>query len=201
MGLTRRPGRGTMDRTDVRLCGRPRMRSDVRCEGGGSVAKTRVQFVCSECGGVQAKWLGKCPDCGEWNTLEEVVVRPAEKPRRVERTRAAKRCAAGGVDRDLGGRLAAADVGESRVEPGAGRRDRAGRGRAGGRRPRHRQKHAAVADGGGGGRDDRAGPLCQRRGERASDSVAAPDAWGWRRNGSLCWPRSWSSRSSRRSSR
>jgi DNA repair protein RadA/Sms len=27
------------------------------------------------------KWLGKCPDCGEWNTLQEVTVRAAEKPR------------------------------------------------------------------------------------------------------------------------
>ena len=27
------------------------------------------------------KWLGKCPDCGEWNTLQEQVVRAAEKPR------------------------------------------------------------------------------------------------------------------------
>lgn len=43
--------------------------------------QTKVQYVCSECGGVQMKWLGKCPDCGEWNTLEEVEVRPAEKHR------------------------------------------------------------------------------------------------------------------------
>lgn len=44
--------------------------------------QTKVQYVCSECGSVQMKWLGKCPDCGEWNTLEEVEVRaPAEKSR------------------------------------------------------------------------------------------------------------------------
>ncbi len=36
------------------------------------VAKARVQYVCSECGGTQMKWMGKCPDCGEWNTLREV---------------------------------------------------------------------------------------------------------------------------------
>jgi DNA repair protein RadA/Sms len=35
------------------------------------VAKARVQYVCSECGGTQMKWMGKCPDCGEWNTLRE----------------------------------------------------------------------------------------------------------------------------------
>ncbi|MCC6168321.1 MAG: DNA repair protein RadA [Caldilineaceae bacterium] len=46
-----------------------------------SATKTKVQYVCSECGSVQMKWLGKCPDCGEWNTLQEEVVRAPEKPR------------------------------------------------------------------------------------------------------------------------
>ena len=38
------------------------------------MTKAKVQYVCSACGSVQMKWMGKCPDCGEWNTLEEVVV-------------------------------------------------------------------------------------------------------------------------------
>ena len=33
--------------------------------------KVRIQFVCSECGSSQMKWMGRCPDCGEWNTLQE----------------------------------------------------------------------------------------------------------------------------------
>lgn len=45
------------------------------------MVKPKVQFVCSECGSVQMKWLGKCPDCGAWNTLQEVAVRAAEKSR------------------------------------------------------------------------------------------------------------------------
>lgn len=40
------------------------------------MAKTRVHFVCRACGGVQAKWLGKCPDCGTWDALEKFVERP-----------------------------------------------------------------------------------------------------------------------------
>ncbi len=44
-------------------------------------ARAKVEYVCSECGSVQMKWLGKCPDCSAWNTLEEVAVRPAEKTR------------------------------------------------------------------------------------------------------------------------
>lgn len=35
------------------------------------MAKDKTIFTCSECGGTSAKWLGKCPSCGAWNTLIE----------------------------------------------------------------------------------------------------------------------------------
>lgn len=35
------------------------------------MAKARTTFVCNECGGTSPKWVGQCPDCGRWNTLEE----------------------------------------------------------------------------------------------------------------------------------
>src|SRR5574343_1438529 len=35
------------------------------------MAKDKTQFTCSECGGISPKWLGKCPHCNAWNTLEE----------------------------------------------------------------------------------------------------------------------------------
>ena len=35
------------------------------------MAKDKTIFTCSECGGTSAKWLGKCPACGAWNTLIE----------------------------------------------------------------------------------------------------------------------------------
>lgn len=35
------------------------------------MAKPKTIFVCSECGYETARWLGKCPDCGNWNTLTE----------------------------------------------------------------------------------------------------------------------------------
>src|SRR5260370_30140012 len=38
--------------------------------------KPRTKYVCQQCGGEQSKWMGKCPDCGAWNTLEEVVALP-----------------------------------------------------------------------------------------------------------------------------
>ena len=33
--------------------------------------KTEVLFVCQSCGHKSGKWLGKCPECGEWNSLVE----------------------------------------------------------------------------------------------------------------------------------
>ncbi len=44
--------------------------------------KSKTRYVCSTCGSVQPKWMGKCPDCGEWNTLVETVVQetPAGRP-------------------------------------------------------------------------------------------------------------------------
>jgi DNA repair protein RadA/Sms len=33
--------------------------------------KNTIQFVCRQCGAEQPKWLGQCPQCGEWGTLEE----------------------------------------------------------------------------------------------------------------------------------
>ncbi|MCC5828534.1 MAG: DNA repair protein RadA [Phycisphaeraceae bacterium] len=42
------------------------------------MAKSTVQFLCSQCGGVQHRWMGKCPDCGAWNTLEEYRVPKAD---------------------------------------------------------------------------------------------------------------------------
>ena len=33
------------------------------------------QFVCSNCGYTAPKWLGKCPDCGNFNTMQEELVR------------------------------------------------------------------------------------------------------------------------------
>jgi DNA repair protein RadA/Sms len=37
------------------------------------MAKLRVKYVCQQCGGEQSKWMGKCPDCDAWNTLEETT--------------------------------------------------------------------------------------------------------------------------------
>ena len=43
------------------------------------MAKIKTVYVCSECGYETPKWLGKCPDCGSWNTLVEQEAAPALK--------------------------------------------------------------------------------------------------------------------------
>jgi DNA repair protein RadA/Sms len=45
------------------------------------MAKEKSIYVCTECGGTSAKWLGKCPACAAWNTLVESVAESAVKPR------------------------------------------------------------------------------------------------------------------------
>lgn len=38
------------------------------------MAKTRTQYVCAVCGYTAPRWVGRCPECGEWNTLQEETV-------------------------------------------------------------------------------------------------------------------------------
>ncbi len=45
------------------------------------MAKEKSIYVCTECGGTSAKWLGKCPACAAWNTLVESVAESGVKPR------------------------------------------------------------------------------------------------------------------------
>ncbi len=40
------------------------------------LAKAKTQFVCQNCGYQTPRFLGRCPNCGEWNTLQEEVIAP-----------------------------------------------------------------------------------------------------------------------------
>ena len=33
-----------------------------------------ISYRCSNCGYTQPRWLGRCPECGEWNSLEEIII-------------------------------------------------------------------------------------------------------------------------------
>lgn len=37
------------------------------------MVKNRTKYVCSNCGAETVRWMGRCPQCGSWNTLEETV--------------------------------------------------------------------------------------------------------------------------------
>lgn len=42
--------------------------------------KSKTVYICRECGFTSAKWLGKCSDCGAWNSMEEEVVSTLKSP-------------------------------------------------------------------------------------------------------------------------
>jgi DNA repair protein RadA/Sms len=43
------------------------------------MAKDKTMYVCSNCGQESAKWIGKCPACGQWNTFKEIKVADTKK--------------------------------------------------------------------------------------------------------------------------
>ena len=38
------------------------------------MAKDKIAYVCTNCGQESTKWIGKCPNCGQWNTLKEIRI-------------------------------------------------------------------------------------------------------------------------------
>ncbi len=51
------------------------------------MAKDKSIYTCTECGGTSPKWLGRCPSCSAWNTLEEgaaPVAGASSKPHRFQ---------------------------------------------------------------------------------------------------------------------
>lgn len=40
------------------------------------MAKTKTVFYCTSCGNETSKWQGRCPACGEWNTIKEHIEKP-----------------------------------------------------------------------------------------------------------------------------
>ena len=38
------------------------------------MAKDKIMYVCSNCGQESAKWIGRCPGCGQWNTFKEIRI-------------------------------------------------------------------------------------------------------------------------------
>lgn len=47
------------------------------CRKEPSLSKSKIIFVCQQCGSKQPRWLGRCPECQEWNSLSEEREAPA----------------------------------------------------------------------------------------------------------------------------
>lgn len=45
------------------------------------MAKVKVEYACTACGFTSPKWLGKCPDCGQWGSVVEEMAAPEAKYR------------------------------------------------------------------------------------------------------------------------
>jgi len=43
------------------------------------MSKSRTAYVCQTCGSSRPKWMGRCPDCGEWNTMVETLIEPPSR--------------------------------------------------------------------------------------------------------------------------
>ena len=99
-------------------------------------SRTRSVFFCSECGHESPKWLGRCPACGEWNTMVEQETAGGRRPGRPRRTSreepvplseitadASERVATGiaELDRTLGGGIVPGSVVLVGGDPGIGK--------------------------------------------------------------------------------
>ena len=110
-------------------------------------ARLTAVFACQSCGATSPKWLGRCPECGEWNSFVEETRGPSARPAPIGGAAAAVSIAApgaedrprlatglGGLDRVLGGGLVPGSVILLGGEPGIGKSTlllQAGRGLAG----------------------------------------------------------------------
>lgn len=82
------------------------------------MAKVRKVYVCRSCGATQQRWMGKCPDCNTWDSLEESTIDPSSEkdPQRMSALAWTQVQAAGEGDADVlastpgAGAVALADV-------------------------------------------------------------------------------------------
>ena len=102
-------------------------------------AKRKTEYVCMECGYDSPKWFGKCPGCGEWNTMKEMTVTqttgtnfvssaviPESEPIAISRLSAEQRdirfaTGIGELDRVLGGGMVKGSLTLISGEPGIGK--------------------------------------------------------------------------------
>lgn len=90
------------------------------------VHMAKTSLVCSGCGYRALQWVGRCPGCGQWDSLGEVVVgRPAAQPVTLASVASSEQerlqCGIAELDRVLGGGAAEGSVILLAGEPGVGK--------------------------------------------------------------------------------
>lgn len=104
-------------------------------KGGGVAKKSAVQYTCTNCGHSTMSWSGRCPNCGEWNTLEEQLtptaiagtvtkgstLQPKPVNKSIARDRKRIRTGIEEVDNVLGGGIVAGSVNLIAGQPGIGK--------------------------------------------------------------------------------
>ncbi|MBN1647035.1 MAG: DNA repair protein RadA [Spirochaetales bacterium] len=92
------------------------------------MSKIKQLFICKSCSHQETKWLGRCPECGEWNTFEESFPGSESSPaetKLLSEIKAAKEervsCGIGEMDRVLGGGLMPGSAVLLGGEPGIGK--------------------------------------------------------------------------------
>ena len=142
--LTRRAGTRRRSAAGIRIGWHDRRRNRVGrapLRWRESMAKASTSFTCTSCGQASLRWMGRCPGCGEWNTLVEEKAADRQADRRVASAgralrarrpaaRAGRAAQAGRAGRGRGGRGRAPADRQRGARPRAGRRPRAGLGRA-----------------------------------------------------------------------
>lgn len=97
--------------------------------------KSKVVYVCSECGFESAKWIGKCPECDGWNTFAEEVIQTSKNTKKVTQSFSTPvklstvsstkdtriLCRIGELDRVLGGGIVKGSLVLVAGEPGIGK--------------------------------------------------------------------------------
>lgn len=97
--------------------------------------KSKVVYICSECGYESAKWIGKCPECNGWNTFAEDVVVTSKTSKKVSQSYSSPVrlstidiskdprivCGIGELDRVLGGGIVRGSLVLVGGEPGIGK--------------------------------------------------------------------------------
>lgn len=65
------------------------------------MAKDRTAYVCENCGQESAKWIGKCPSCGQWNTFKEIRIKASTTSTAASRSLSAATTSQGGKVRPM----------------------------------------------------------------------------------------------------